>query len=141
MSVLLPKPTIDLTKVYRTQVDGDLTIHQTWCPADENDYEPCLVLVPTYRVLASHSYKPCVIALSSAWKYNEDGYLWSAAEHIAKILGLGPSATYRVARHINDHLLDLIKMPTRPVEQVVVADAIITNESGKRLHAEILEDV
>jgi hypothetical protein len=141
MSALLPKPVLDLNKVHSRQQLGELTVMLTWCPADDNDFEPCMVLAPTYRALAPSSMKPCVIALSSAWKYNEDAYLWQQARHIANILGLSPSAQYSVAKAINDGLLDLINVPPRPLDQVVVADAIARNERGQTLHAEILEDV
>ena len=133
---------LDLSKTYNTRQHGDLTCHFTWFGADADDVEPCICLVPTYRILAPGHAKPCVIALSSAYKYAEDRYLMESALSIAEILGLGPSAAYKVATVINDGLLELITMPPKPVErQVVVADAIVTDERGKQHHFEMVEDV
>lgn len=133
---------LDLSKNYEVRQHGDITAHYTWFGADADDREPCIVLVPTYRILAGNGYKPCVIALSSAYKYADDKYLVEASLGIAEILGLGPSATYRISTIINEGLLDLIKMPPKPVEQqIVVADAFVTNESGKRQHFEMTEDL
>jgi len=133
---------LDLSKTYRTQTLGDLTVHYAWFGADADEVEPCIVLLPTYRILAPGHTKPCVIGLSSAYKYNDDAYLMKSALSIADILGLGQSSAFKIAKAINDGLLDLIKMPPKPVEQrIVVADAFLTDESGKKRHFEIKEDV
>lgn len=133
---------LDLTKTHETRQHGDITAHYTWFGAEADEREPCIVLVPTFRILAAGNYKPCVIALSSAYKYADDAYLMQSALNIAEILGLGASAAFKVASIINEGLLDLIKMPPKPVEQqIVVADAFVTNESGKRQHFEMIEDV
>lgn len=133
---------LDLSKTHNTRQHGDLTCHFTWFGAEADEREPCIVLVPTYRILAPGHAKPCVIALSSAYKYADDRYLMDAAMNIAEILGLGQSAAFKIATVINDGLLELIKMPPKPVErQVVVADAFVTEENGKRHHFEMVEDV
>lgn len=135
------RPVLDLTKQHSSHVDGELTVIFTWYGETVDDSEPCVVLIPTYRMLAPGHYKPCVIALSSAYKYDDAQYLWESAAHIANILGLGASATFKVADKIQSSLLELIKMPPRPVEQaVVVADAIMTTESGRQTTAEIIEE-
>jgi len=136
------RPILDLSQRHAEKVDGELTLVFTWLGETVADSEPCVVLVPTYRVLAPGHYKPCVIPLSSAWKYDEAGYLWQSAQSIASILGLGPSATFKVADNIQSALLALIKMPPKPVtEAKVVADAIVTEESGRQTTAEIIEEV
>ena len=136
------RPVLDLTKQHAQRVYEELTVIFTWLGPTVDDSEPCVVLVPTYRMLAPTHYKPCIIALSSAYKYDDAQYLWESAAHIANILGLGASATFKVADKIQDSLLELIKMPPRPVEQaVVVADAIMTTESGRQSTAEIIEEV
>lgn len=138
----MSRPALDLSKQHNCHVDGELTVIFTWFGETVEDSEPCVVLLPTYRVLAPGHYKPCVIALSSAYKYDDARYLWESAGSIANILGLGASATFRVADKIQSSLLELIKMPPRPVEKTaVVADAIITEESGRQTTAEIIEEV
>lgn len=138
----MPRPILDLSQRHAEKVDGELTLIFTWLGETVADSEPCVVLLPTYRVLAPGHYKPCVIPLSSAWKYDEAGYLWQSAQSISSILGLGPSATFKVADKIQDSLLALIKMPPKPVtEAVAVADATLTDESGRQSHAEIIEEV
>lgn len=138
----MTRPILDLNHRHAEKVDGELTLVFTWLGETVADSEPCVVLLPTYRVLAPGHYKPCVIPLSSAWKYDEAGYLWQSAQSIASILGLGPSATFKVADNIQSALLALIKMPPKPVtEATVVADAIVTEESGRQTTAEIIEEV
>lgn len=133
---------LDLNQQHDQKVDGELTIIFTWLGETVAESEPCVVLIPTYRVLAPGHYKPCVIPLSSAWKYNEPEYLWQSAQSIANILGLGASATFKVADAIQNALLALIKVPPKPVTATeVVADATLTDESGKQVHAEIIEEV
>lgn len=136
------RPVLDLSKRHAEHVDGELTVILTWLGETVEDSEPCLVLLPTYRALAPSTARPCVIALSSAFRYDDAEYLWQSAASIASILGLGPSATFRVADKIQSCLLELIKMPPRPVERAdVVADAIMTDESGRQTTAEIIEEM
>ena len=138
----MTRPILDLSQRHAEKVDGELTLVFTWLGETVADSEPCVVLVPTYRMLAPGHYKPCVIALSSAYKYDDARYLWGSAGSIASILGLGPSATFKVADNIQSALLALIKMPPKPVtEAKVVADAIVTEESGRQTTAEIIEEV
>ena len=138
----MTRPSLDLSKRHAEHVDGELTVILTWFGETVEDSEPCIVLMPTYRLLAPGRFKPCVIALSSAFRYDDAQYLWESAGSIADILGLGASATFKVADKIQSCLLELIKMPPRPVEQrTVVAVAIVTDESGRQTTAEIIEDV
>lgn len=135
-------PVLDLSKRHFEKVDGEVTIIGTWLGATVEESEPCMVMIPTFRALAPGHYKPCVIALSSAYKYDEPKYLMESASSIADILGLGQTATFRIARHIHEHLTDLVAMPPKPVEkQIVMADAIVTDESGRQRTAEIIEEV
>lgn len=137
------RPVLDLNQSYAEKVDGELTVIFTWVGETVADSEPCVVLIPTYRVLAPSSWKPCVIALSAAYKYDDTNYLWTSAASIANVLGLGASATFKVADNIQSALLALIKMPPKPVSKAeVVADGFLTEvDSGKQLHAEIIEEV
>lgn len=136
------RPVLDLSKAHAEHVDGEITVIFTWYGETVEDSEPCIVLLPTYRILAPGHYKPCVIALSSAYKYHDARYLWESAGSVANILGLGASATFKVAEKIQGALLQLIKMPPKPVEKTnVVADAVMTDERGRQTSAEIIEEV
>ena len=138
----MTRPALDLSKRHAEHIDGELTTILTWYGETVEDSEPCIVMIPTFRTLAPGHWKPCVIALSSAFRYDDAQYLWDSASSIASILGIGSSATFKVADKIQSCLLELIKMPPRPVEQrTVVADAILTDESGRQTTAEIIEDV
>lgn len=126
------KPVIDLTRHNFMRPSGDLVIFGTWIwSADQNDYEPALVIVPRYR---RDGFKPCCVALSSAWKYNEPKYLAHAAQIFLGMLGMqdGMSNAHAVASLIHDHLGDLIKMPPNPTQSIVVADATVTIDGIKR---------
>lgn len=125
-------PALDLTRHHFLRPSGDLVCVGTWVyNADQEDYEPALVIVPRYR---KDGFKPCCVALSAAWKYNEPAYLAHAAAFFLTQLGMadGMSNAHKVASLIHEHLGDLIKMPPNPTQTIVVADASVTIEGVKR---------
>lgn len=136
------KPVLDLTRNHFVRAIGDLVCVGTWLwNPDQEDYEPCLAIVPRYR---TGGFKPCVVALSSAWKYNpEHGgplYLAKASMIFAQQLGMQDCMTsaHKIGELIHMHLGDLIKIPPNPTQAIVVADASYTVD-GKKHTAEILD--
>jgi hypothetical protein len=134
----MSKPVLDLTNRHFTRELGDITIIGTWYGADIDESVPVLCIVPTYRVLfdgVSLRSKPCCIALSSAHLYDEPAYLLARAMEFSKALGFEDSMqrTHKIAEAIHGSLLDLIKMPPRPVlGSYVGADATLTDEMGRQ---------
>lgn len=138
-------PLIDLKRYGFKHQHGDITVFGTW--AGDNR-RPCLVLVPSYRMISADRITPCVVPLVNAWKWDrrkglpEDCALTSAA--FAEALGLTPNimTCIRITTIIHDHLDDLLKMPPeKPENQAVVAEFIRTDTDGRQHHAEILENV
>ena len=122
---------IDLTRHHFLREVGDMVIGGSWVMNDDQeDTEPCLVLLPRYR--PPSSVKPCVIALSSAYLYDDPKYLVSAAKYITKCLGFEDSMTrtYKIADMIHSHLPDLVNMPVDPQEAVVGAYVTLNDGSG-----------
>ncbi len=141
------RPVLDLTIRHFTRELGDLTLIGTWYGASLDESEPVLCLVPTYRVLfdgVGLRAKPCCVALSSAHMYDEPGYLLRRAREFSAALGFDDSMarTYKIAEAIHGSLLDLIKMPPRPVmREFVGADATITDGMGRQRTMEIIDRV
>ena len=131
---------IDLTRHHFMRELGDLCLFGTWVfNDDQEDTEPALVLVPRYR--PPSSVKPCVIALSSAFRYNDPKYCVTAAKYIAEALGFEDSMqrTHKIADIIHSHLPDLVSMPVDPTETVVVGDATVDDGSGRKRSIELLD--
>lgn len=132
------KPVLDLSRHHFMRPLGDLVCIGTWIMNDlQEDYEPCLVVVPRYR---SSGYKPCVVALSSAYKYNVPAYLAVASQQFTRMLGMEDcmSNVHKVGELIHSHLGDLICMPPNPTTSIIVADATYTVD-GKTHSAVILD--
>ncbi len=132
------KPVLDLTRNHFVRAIGDLVCVGTWIAnQDQEDYEPCLAIVPRHR---KSGFKPCVVALSSSWKYNEPQYLARASQIFARQLGMEDcmSNAHKIGEIIHSHLSDLIRMPNNPTQAIVVADASYTI-NGKSHSAEILD--
>lgn len=131
-------PAIDLTRYSFKREIGDMAIYGSWLyNPDQEDTEPALVIRPRYR----HG-KPCCVALSAAFRYfYSPRYLAHAARQFAKEMGFEDdmTRTRKIAEAIYDHLPDLIKMPVDPVQAVVVADATVTAESGRKQTLEIVD--
>jgi hypothetical protein len=130
---------LDLTKNHFTQQHGDITVIGTWYGDTIDEREPCLAILPAYR-----RTKPVCIALSSAYKYNDPAYLLRATMEMVKRLELSDNMTtvHRLAGIINDHLLDLIKMPHKPIETDYGSGAEFTVKTadGKEVTAEMYEE-
>ncbi len=141
------KPVLDLTIRHFTRELGDLTIIGAWYGADLDESEPVLVLVPTYRILfdgVAMRAKPCCVALSSAYLYDEPSYLLARAREFSAAMGFEDSMarTYKIAEAIHGSLRDLIVMPPRPVlGSFVGADATITDGMGRQRTVEIIDRV
>lgn len=132
------KPAIDLTRYAFTRDVGDLSIFGTWLyNDDQEDTEPCLVVIPKYR---SVGFKPVVVALSAAYRYNNPRYLAHAASAFAQSLGYENDLTQarKVATLIHDHLLELLNMPLDPTEATVIGEVTI-DQGGKKRTIEVMD--
>lgn len=133
------KPAIDLTRHHFLRGLGDLVVVGTWLMNDDQeDTEPCLVILPRYR--PPSTVIPCVIALSSAYLYNDAAYCVRAAKGIAKALGFEDSmtTTHRIADILHSHLPDLVSMPVNPTEAIVVGEAHV-DLGGRTQTVDILD--
>lgn len=133
-------PAIDLTRYHFMRPVGEFVVFGTWIWSEaEEDHEPALVIVPRHR---RSGFKPCCVALSAAWKYNEPAYLARAASVFLQNLGMEDcmSNAHKVADAIHAHLGDLVSMPPNPTRGVVVADASMTID-GQRRSIELLDHV
>ena len=133
---------LDLTNHHFVHGLGDITVFGTWIGANHDEAEPCLVLVPSYRKISFERTKPCGIALSSAYLYDDPGYLLRRAIEFNQAMGFTDdmSHVHKVASVIHDHLQDLIEMPPKPVRrQYEAADAVITDASGRTAEAVIMD--
>jgi len=132
------RPAIDLTRYHFTRDVGDLSIFGTWLyNDDQEDTEPCLVVIPRYR---REGFKPVVVALSAAYRYNNPRYLAHAASAFAQSLGYENDMTQarKVATLIHDNLLDLLSMPLDPTEAEVIGEVTI-DQGGKKRTIEVLD--
>ena len=132
-------PAIDLTRHHFFRELGDLVVIGTWVYSDDQeDTEPALVILPRYR--PPSSVRPCVIALSVAYRYNDAKYLVRSAKGIAKALGFEDSmtTTHKIADAIHSHLPDLVSMPVDPQTPVVVGEANV-EIGGKKRTIELLD--
>jgi hypothetical protein len=127
------RPNLDLTRYHFVRELGDIRLYGTWWyDAENDDDEPCLVLVPSRRV--SHHVVPCVILLSAAFLYDDPRYLAMRALTFAKALGFDDTemaSAQKIGGIVHDHLLDLIKMPENPTEAIVGATANVDFGDGR----------
>lgn len=126
------RPAIDLTRTHFVRHIGDLSLYGTWIfNNDQEAEEPALVVIPRYRATG---FKPCVVALSAAYKYNDARYMVYAARQFVISLGFQDSMAecHKVATLIHDHLDDLLKIPPSPTTAIVVGEATINEAGGKR---------
>lgn len=131
------KPAIDLTRHAFKRELGDLAIYGTWLMnEDQEDTEPCLVIIPRYR---TYGFKPAVIALSAAFRYNDPRHTATAAAIFARNLGFDDMASAnKIANLIFDHLGDLVTMPNDPSVANVIGEASF-DLGGNRRTVEILD--
>lgn len=134
---------LDLTRYHFWRDLGDLSVVGSWVGDTMDESEPCLVLLPARRKVSYERTKPCCIALSHAYLYDDPSYLLRRAMEFNAALGFNDdmSHVHKIATAIYDHLGDLIHMPPRPViREFVGAEATITDpSSGKQRHAEIID--
>lgn len=131
---------IDLTRFHFMRELGDLVVIGTWVMNnDQEDTEPALVLLPRYR--PPSSVKPCVVALSAAYLYNDPKYCVRAAKGMAKALGFEDSmtTTHRIADILHSHLPDLVSMPVDPAKAVVVGEATVDMGNGRKRTVEFMD--
>lgn len=138
------RPDLDLTQVHFERPMGDITLFGTWFGAER---KPALVLLPTSKI-GREGPIPCVIPLASAWRWAEST---GDPKHCARVsvmfahhMGFdpfNPHVVIRITSLIRDHIGDLLSIPPKPTERVVVADAVRTDEHGREHHSEISENV
>lgn len=93
---------------WKVQHVGDLVRSYHWVSD-----EPAMVIYPARARLNSGAY---VICLSSAFKYDDIGYLVQQSAIAARVIGMDETSfsINRIGSCIHDGLLDLIKMPPEP---------------------------
>lgn len=134
----MPQHAIDLTRSHFRRDIGDMSVYGTWLHnEDQEDTEPCLVVIPRFRTMG---FKPVVIALSAAFRYNDPRYLARAAGVFATSLGYADdlSTARKIATLVHDHLLDLLNMPVDPQSAVVVGEASV-DIGGRKRTVEVLD--
>lgn len=135
------KPAIDLTQTHKTWVRGDITVHATWFG---DELRPCIVLVPTHR---RRGFKPAVITVDDAhlWCVETASpfYVQQQTPKIAEAIGITPTPANlaRIANLIDDLTSELLTIPPKPAERVVVADAFLTDQDGKERHIEVKDAI
>lgn len=133
---------LDLTRYHFRRDLGDVTLYGTWVGETMDESEPCLVLVPASRRVSYEHTKPCCVALSSAYLYDDPRYLLARSMEFNKAMGFTDDMlhVYKLAEIIHGHLQDLIEMPPKPVERAYeAADAIVTDSSGRTSSAVIMD--
>ena len=135
---------LDLTKHHFCRKDGQLMVYGCWF-GEQN--RPCLVLVPFNHNDAS-KFSPFIIPIDNAWVWSEElgdpGLQVESAAKACKALGfdyLNRFTMLRILAAIRDNMSDLLKIPPKPTESVVVADAFRTDADGRVKHIEIAERV
>ena len=108
---------LDLSRHHFRRELGDIVLYGTWIGESLDESEPCLVLVPNRRFMGHDRTKPCCVALSAAYRYDNPSYMLSRARQFNADMGFSDSMSHvhKVASIIYDHLQDLIEMPPRPV--------------------------
>ena len=99
---------LDLRKAAFHRLHGDILAVYTWV-----NEERALVLLPAHRSPGSPWY---IVCESSAWKYDDPGYLAKQSAKAASVLGMDEtqSTWLRIATIIHEGLPDLIRMPPAP---------------------------
>lgn len=146
----MSRPVLDLTKRHFTRELGDLTVIGTWIGAEHEEAEPCIVLIPARRKCiaigpngAQVHARPCCVALSAAYLYDDPRYLLRRAMEFSQAMGFEDTMTrtHKIAEILHESLDDLCKMPEKPVfGSRVAADATLTHANGRRETLEILHN-
>lgn len=139
-----PRYDLDLTQYHWVREYGDITVFGTWFGRER---APALVLVPTNK-LGSEYVIPCVVPLAAAWAWDDErgdgAHCARTCVLFAANLGFNPSdhmRLFKIRSIIADNVGELVLIPPKPTEAVVVADAIRTDEYGREHHSEIIENV
>lgn len=142
---MLTKPSLDLTKTHfiRPMVGKGITVYGTWWRNAQDQFRPCLVLLPTNRRIDRKTVKPCVVLVDDAFMWAEETgdprYAAGAGMVMAEYLGSDPITVVNI---IHGELSELMKIPpVPPGELVVVADGFSKDEDGKTIHRELLQRV
>lgn len=135
---------LDLTQSHFVKTRGDLTLYGSWFG---EDLTPCLVVLPAFRMKCV----PLVVPVDTAYRWNPDDIDVDPRRTAMLVMSFlasnGMDAAnaithQRVLSLIHDHLQDLITMPVKPTNAVVVADAFRTDiDTGKTTHQEIVKRV
>lgn len=140
------RPALDLTQCHFTKQRGDLTLYGSWYEQDFR-LRPCLAVLPTFR---AEGGLPLVIVVDDAFKWNPDDPDAKPEQNALMISaflyanGFSDANTFtaqRVLSLVHDHLGDLLRIPPKPSELKVVADAFRTDADGKVHHSEIRDRV
>ncbi len=138
---------LSMDKRHATHVRGDVTVILTWM---QHNKRPCMVLIPTLRLMHFDVITPCIIPMDNAWAWAEEtgdgAHAAINSWHFASNLGFNPGdpkVAFRLTSIIRDYLQDLLTMPPPPnFQQIVMAHATLTSEqSGKTTITEVSEDV
>ena len=138
---------LDLTQSHFVKTRGDLTLYGSWYG---ERLRPCLVVLPTFGH-AGGAGVPLVVELDTAYRWNPDDPDVSPRASAALVMqflrlngmDFGNVITpQRVLSLVHDHLGDLVMMPVKPLQTVVVGDAFRTDtDTGKVTHQEIVKRV
>lgn len=132
---------IDLTRHAFMRPYKDLVVFGTWVYSeDQEDHEPCLVIMPRYR---RNGFTPVCIALSALHLYDSPQYMARASRQFNIDLGFEDSMSnaHKVADAIHEHMRDLIMIPPNPVQTVVIGEVTINRNGRKEQTAEMLDYV
>ena len=143
----MSQPVLDLRARAFYYVRGEITLIGTWLRI-EGLFRPCMVLIRTGEETNPHTV-PCLIPLERAWIWNETfGDPRQAAHTVAGFLDAlrltpGKVNAIRLLSLIHDHLGDLVNIPPLPpLEQRVVAEIIVTNNTtGQTREVEVKDYV
>lgn len=137
-------PDLDLTKYAFRRVKHGIVAYGTWYGRKR---EPALALISAVFEGLPGAL-PCVIPLNDAFLWAEETgeprYWARMTLRFAAALGLNPANQfdgYKVLDIIRDNLGDLVMMPPKPTEKLVVADVIRTDEYGRESHHEVTDNV
>lgn len=119
----MSRPLVDLTRYAFKHTISDFVLYGTWIAIDEEDSEPALVIIPLRRPV---KFKPAVVALSSAYKYDSPSYVALASTIFARGMGFDDIMhTVRLGEMIADYLPDLVGMPPEPVDGIIIGEGHI----------------
>jgi len=124
------------------KLSGNLTRAYHWIGCGDGMSEAAMVLYPTRPRNNAGAY---IIALSSAWQYDDVDYLVKQSAIAAGVLGMDVTGQtiHQIGSAIHDGLLDLIKCPPEPrwVDEAlrgeVVAELEISQDGKTIMEKEI----